>query len=103
MKKTTHSRISATLSKNLLAQVDALVKASDDYSNRSVFIEKALEQFLNAQGIVIPPATEEPAHSPPPAEQHDEGQPKEHHGHGHDDAKPKEHHGHSHEGTHPTE
>lgn len=103
MKKTTHTRISATLSKDLLAQVDALVKASDDYSNRSVFIEKALEQFLKAKGIVIQPAVEEPAHSPPPAEHHDEGKPKEHHSHGHDDAKPKEHHSHSHEEAHSTE
>jgi Arc/MetJ-type ribon-helix-helix transcriptional regulator len=120
MKKTTHSRISATLSKDLLAQVDALVKVSDNYSNRSVLIEDALAQFLKAKGIVIQPiaAAEEPADSPPPAEHHDhegakpkehhghdheDAKPKEHHGHGHEDAKPKEHHSHSHEGAHLTE
>jgi Arc/MetJ-type ribon-helix-helix transcriptional regulator len=51
MKKTTHTRISTALPKDLLTKIDVLVKAARCPS-RSAFIEEALAQKLREHGEV---------------------------------------------------
>ena len=51
MKKTTHTRISTALPKDLLTQIDVLVKTAR-YPSRSAFIEEALANRLREHGEI---------------------------------------------------
>lgn len=67
MKKTTHTRISTALPKDLLTQIDVLVKTAR-YPSRSAFIEEALANRLREHGeIGIENRTRDPEHEKPDA------------------------------------